>query len=135
ATDGLRTVGALQQLLSVGWPVFSEMDPKIFRFHPVNARCPTVRFHSLERLQQVPTGENLFQQVVPGSAGLIVGLCRRHARLSRIPSRLHRYFLRAGLFPAWLPSWRASRTHQDESSLSRSVLPPGELTPRYYDLC
>src|SRR5690606_40767800 len=116
---------------------FFQAEDGIRDFHVTGVQtCALpICFHSLERLQQVLTGENLFQQVVPGSAGLIVGLCRRHARLSRIPSRLHRYFLRAGLFPAWLPSWRASRTHQDESSLSRSVLPLGELTPRYYDLC
>src|SRR5690606_40615263 len=49
------------------------------------------------------------------------------ALLSRIPSRLHRYFLRVGPCPAWLLSLHASRTHQDESSLSRSALPSGEL--------
>src|SRR5690606_12761945 len=111
------------------------MGSKVFRFHPVNAWRAPVRFYPLERFQEVLSGEHLLQQVVACSVGLIVGSCRRHALLSRRLSRLHRCFLRVGPCLAWLLSLHASRTHQDESSLSRSALPLGELAPRYYGLC
>src|SRR5690606_15563374 len=104
------------------------MGSKLLRIHPVESRCPAVRFDSLERLHQVLATENLFQQVARYFPGLITGLCRRRARLSLGPLRLHRYFPKGGLIPAWLPSSLASRTHQDETSLLRSALPRRSAT-------
>lgn len=78
-----------------------------------------VRFLGIPRVL-----DRFLQQSDTGSfVGLRLASCRRRARLSNRPLRIHRFLLLVGPFRAWLLSLRTLRTCQVISLAFRSGLP------------